>query len=173
MTDRIPDLEVDTLIVKDKIVFGDACKLYLSKGTSGINDRLAIEFLKEGAEIEIIPAPSFSKVSRIINQIQFHGRLRTTNGKQWRKRGSLTIWNDGGGGEAFYIESSLTGDAPDDGSETAMPMVFRMDEMLHGKASMFDVIFHPSDKSIELRKQLGDLINSARKTIEQYIDKLK
>lgn len=153
-------------IIVDRITIRGVCTLEPANGTSGNPDRLAINALNEAMEIEINPAVDFKSVSRIVSQIILNGRNRVeANGKNWRKRASTTIFNDSAGGEAMYVESTLTGDAPAD--ETAMPMVFRLQHDAHGQPDI-DVVFHPSDYSLELKDYSTN--SFVRKTIRQWID---
>jgi hypothetical protein len=159
MVDEFSDIIVDRLTIRG------VCKLEPAIGTSGKPDRLSIKALAGAMELQVLPNPEFNEPSRIVSQIQLFGRNRETNGVQWAKRASTTIFNDSAGGEAVYIDSTLSSDAPKD--EVAMPMVFRMQHDTHGQPDI-DVVFHPSDYSLELKDySTGKFI---RKTIQEWMD---
>jgi hypothetical protein len=153
-------------IITKRLVIEGVCSLSASVGTSGSPDRLEIKSLAGAMEVEILPADDFDKPSRIMSQIQLHGRNRGG----WRKRGDVTVFNDSQGGEALYIGSSTTSGAP--AGEVGMPIVHR----LYGEQEevAIDVVFHPSDNSIELKDYKfvnadGTIGLFTRKTIPQWL----
>lgn len=159
------DMEVAHLKVA-RITFtgqdGEYAVMEPARGTSGAVDRLAIKSLTGGMEVEISPANDFAEESAIVTQIQLMGRLRG----DWRKRGSVTIFNDSDGGEAMYVDSSVTGGAPT--GEVGMPMVFRMSG--EHEMPLIDVVFHPSDNSLELKAygENGE-VDRVRRTIKDWM----
>lgn len=156
------DFEVGNLKVA-RITFagmdGEYAVMEPARGTSGEVDRLSIRSLKGGMEIEVEPAPDFDPKSQIVSQILLNGKNRGS----WRKRGSVTVFADSDGGEAMYIDSSTTGGAPS--GEIGMPVVYRI--YGEGENVKSDIVFHPSDNTIELKDYDRNVF--VRKTLEDWL----
>lgn len=166
-TPRTPDQSINVLRVNE-LQLGDKLKMYLTKGTDGILDRLGIKFFSGSAQIEVEPAEDYNKPSSIITQLQLFGKVKEKDGVRFRARAEVTLFNDSDGGEAIYIGSTLTSNAPK--GEVANPMVFRIQSDTNGQPDE-DVVFHPSDRSLELKSyEIDGSVISKRQTIKEWME---
>lgn len=156
------DMSIDKLRVNE-LQIGDSAILSATKGTEGFFDRLSIKF-KRSAQIEIEPGEDFSERSTITSQILLFGRLRNSGGVKWRSRLGLSIFADSDNGEAVYIDSTLTSDAPV--TATAIPMVFRIQSNTNDQPE-FDIVFHPSDSTVEIKDYKRSIFR--RQTLDQWL----
>ena len=155
----------------NELHFGDACMMYLTKGTSGLMDRLGIKFFNGAAELEMEPGEQFDEKGRVISQIQLMGKVIRTLGREaWRRRVDITILNDVNGGEAVYFGSTLTENAPKD--ELAMPMVYRIQHDTNQQPDV-DIIIH-GDKTLELKTYNPDgTARGTRLPVRTFVDAVR